>query len=192
MVEKGNGVIIDFNSLVVFAKDTEINFVEVTKNQKIVFDVPIDVGCRQTDSVVWLNLSERIKIRVGGNSDLWVDNLERFAEDKSITANFRLNGSAEFVLDTVGESEYISIQTDGADLEIKSKEFYIITDKNSTRVECYEGSIVLTDSITLKQTILKSGNSAEIYGSNGDKNNVIRIYPLKEWMISLHKERINN
>jgi hypothetical protein len=78
-----------------------------------------------------------------------------------------------------------------SELDVKSKDFSIIVDTGFTFVECYEGEIHMTDSISLKTTTLKSGEYASIFGSDGDTNNVIRVYPITEIKRAARSKRIN-
>jgi hypothetical protein len=106
--------------------------------------------------------------------------------------NMYVRGKVDFKLDTLSEGGYVSVNTGTADLEIKSKEFYVESSDYNTIVECYEGQILLTDSVTLKLTTLEAGNYAEVISSGGEKNTTIRIAPLLHSKLESRKERICN
>jgi hypothetical protein len=185
----------------IYALDSEINFSELTSGKNIPLLIPANFSGRNQKSEIDLSLSDKMNIFFHGKGDLWIDNFEIYIDkdengirtnSDDFVANLRLKGSADFKVKKMLNNGYFSIQTDGADLDIKSTDFYISTTNNTTHIECYEGHISLTDSITSNITILKNGNVAEVYGSSGDKNTVIRIYPLKDWMIINHIDRINS
>ena len=147
---------------------------------------PYELNTIGNSSRLLLKFSNNMQVYSDGKTSLLVDNFEQFIEKdgtKNIydfVGNFRLKGKAEFILEKLTDLGVFSVQTSGADLEIKSTHFYIMTDGNSTVVECYEGQITFTDSVTFKSTTLNSGNYAEVYGTDGEKNTIIKIYPLAD------------
>ena len=135
--------------------------------------------------------SNKMHMWAGGKTTIWLDNFEQFIDkdevgkilidDGSFICNIRLNGSIDVKLKKISETGYFSIMTNSADLNIKSNYFYISTDGgNLTEVDCYDGSIVLTNSIDFKETILISGNHASIFGNAGGMNLIITISPLTD------------
>jgi hypothetical protein len=150
---------------------------------------------------VHMFFSNKMHVWVGGKTTLWVDNFEQFvdkdekgkqlADGGGFVANFRLHGSADFKLSKMTDEGYFSIMTNSADLEIRSKHFYIKTDGGQlTDVECYEGTIKFTNSRTLEETIMTAGNTASVYGKEGELNLSVRIFPLKDFQLESSKERI--
>ena len=134
--------------------------------------------------------SNKMHVWIGGKTTLWIDNFEQFVDkdengkvipdDGGFVGNFRVNGDVDFKLTKLSDSGYFNISTNGASLDVKSKRFYVSTFNNLTTIECYDGEITMTDSETLKDTILKAGESANVYGKDGRMNSSIIITPLTE------------
>ena len=151
-------------------------------------------------SKVYLSFSNKMGVWMKGQTVLWVDNFEQYVDkdehgkriesDNAFVGNFRLKGEADFELDEISDSGYFSIETDNANLTIKSKRFYVETYPPTTRVECHEGTIILTNSTTMKDTVLKAGEEAIIYSEDGDKNSVISIFPMTDEQKNRSVERI--
>lgn len=147
---------------------------------------PYELNTIGNSSRLLLKFSNNMQVYSDGKTSLLVDNFEQFIEKTgpsdfyNFVGNFRLKGKAEFILEKITDLGFFSVQTAGADLEVKSSHFYIMTDGNSTVVECYEGKITFTDSVTFKSTALNYGNYAEVYGTDGEKNTIIKIYPLAD------------
>jgi hypothetical protein len=105
--------------------------------------------------------------------------------------NMYVRGKVDFIQDSVKEEGYVSVNTAHADLEIKSKSFYVHSNEFNTVVECYDGKILMTDSIDLKQTVLEAGQCAEIFSSGGAKNTSIKVHPLTPEQAKSREERIS-
>ena len=144
--------------------------------------------------------SNRMSVWIGGKTTLWIDNFEQFADkdeqgkpiidDGSFVGNFRVNGDVDFKLEKISDSGYFNVSTNGASLDVKSKRFYVSTFNNLTTVECYDGEITMTDSETLKDTVLKAGEVASVYGRDGRMNSSISITKLTDTAKENAKGRI--
>ena len=150
---------------------------------------------------VHMFFSNKMHVWVGGKTTLWIDNFEQFVDkdekgnrlpdNGGFVANFRLHGSADFKLSKMVDEGYFNIMTNSADLEIRSSRFYVKTDGGQlTDVECYEGTIKLTNSRTLEEVIVIAGDGASVYGKNGELNLSVKIFPLKDFQLASAKERI--
>jgi hypothetical protein len=147
---------------VVEARDSKLSASEFTKDTKL----------QLSDGWVWL----------GGETTLYVDNFEQFSgeDETAFVGNFRLNGSVDFKLEKLSEIGFFNITTTGASLDIFSKHFYVETSGKITYVECYDGKITMTNSDTMKDTVLEAGFRAKVFGQDGDTNLLIEIVPLSE------------
>lgn len=147
-----------------------------------------------------LFLSNNTDIFVHKKGWFTIENFEHFVDKdetgKSIgggeIVNMYVRGKVDFRQATIKEEGYISVNTGTADLEIKSKNFYVDSSTYETIVECYDGKIIMTNSIDLKATILEAGNYATVFSSAGEKNTSIKLYPLDPARVKAREDRINN
>jgi hypothetical protein len=125
------------------------------------------------------SIAEDIRITLHKKGWFTIENYETVedAETKSIIAGFFVKGRVEFIAKKIKEEDFVSMKTEGADMEVRSKHFYVDSTSYNTVVECYEGKLLLTDSISLKTQTLEAGYTAEIFSSNGEKNTSVRVYP---------------
>ncbi len=106
--------------------------------------------------------------------------------------NMYVRGKVDFRQTVVKEESYISVNTVHADLEIKSKNFYVYSNEFNTIVECYDGKILMTNSIDLKVIVLETGQHAEIFSSTGQKNTNVKLRPLTPEEVKLREQRTSN
>ena len=175
-----------------YARVTSTNYTQIQPNDKIIIKGETEIISPE------YNTSLHISSDVGLN--MWLDSRttvkvhEFIKSEDGYVLSADVNGTLDVVSPMITENTTILIQTDQAELEIKSSDFSIIVDPMGkfTFVECYQGTISMTDSITLKTTVMKEGQYASVYGSDGEKNNVVRITSLADWVKAKRKARLSS
>jgi hypothetical protein len=124
------------------------------------------------DSEVWLTKLaelhfEKKALEHQENSDVSYMNMELF------------DGIGYFKLKSLpNDMSVFLIKTSAAEIEVHSTAFSVETGTSSTYIKCYEGKLNLTNSLNFKITVVEAGEEAIVTGADGDKNIVIRKYPI--------------
>lgn len=197
-IVKGSVRAVSTNYDVVEIANSKKNGSSFEKGKELILTEPWGMTTVSKKGSLHLLFSNKMNAWVGGKTTLWVDNFEQIIDKDdsgktsiggSIT-NFRLNGEITVKLDRITDDGYFNIMTNSADLEIRSTHFYVTSDGGTiTEVQCFEGSIKLTNSNTFAVSELEAGNYAVVYGKGGEMNLSVKIFPLTDLMKSQSKER---
>lgn len=131
------------------------------------------------DMVVWLH-------------DIYELRLYENALEHDTGAAYYLNaylykGQASFKLkEAPSENSLFLLQTESAEFEIHSSEFWIEGGPTLSYVRCFKGSITLTNTMDFSVAVVHEGEEATITGYDGDKNLRVRtrkmpVYRLERW-----------
>ena len=139
-------------------------------------------------SKLQLYFSCRMSLWLHKGSTLWVNDYEQYVDkdkdgnilpsDCSFIGTMRLEGAADFELFRIANTGVFYVDTKSAIINVRSVRFYVETQGDLTRVECYEGELILTNVMTLQDTIIKNGEAAQVAAPNGHRNGLIIITKL--------------
>jgi hypothetical protein len=202
-IVKGSVYGVSTNYDVIERADSKVNASAFEKGTQIHLTEGWGITTLRDKGNAHMFFSSKMHVWLSGKTTLWIDNFEQFIDkdengktiidDGSFCANLRLNGSADFKLKAISDSGYFNIITNGADLNVRSKHFYVLTELNFTTIECYEGTVEFTNSENIKETtILKAGESAYVWGRNGGMNLSVKITPLTEEQKAKAKARLTD
>jgi hypothetical protein len=193
-ITKGSMYVPKADGSIIYLYDSEVNSKILNTGDEVLLKELVEIKTLKDNCDLHLFFSNKMNVFFHKKGWLTVEVFEHF-KDKESNGDISIilvRGRADFKLEELKEEGYMSVKTDGADLEIKSKSFYVDSSSHNTIVECYDGKIIMTDSLTLKSTTLETGNYADVYSSGGEKNVVVKIYPLKPEQLKDREERIKS
>lgn len=177
-----------FTSMKVQAIYTLNKTTQIEEGSRITFEDGLEIASPEYNTLLHAVLSIDANLWLGSYTFLNIDEFSTF--EGGFVLALRMRGVLDVKIKDLPEAGTVIIQTEQAELEVKSKDFSVVTEGSYTYVECYEGEILIPDSTSSHTERLGAGKVAAIFGSDGDKNSIVHINSIQDWRRSKRETRL--